>query len=51
MMMESDRVELKEAIASIIFDYDYNDPEARPHEEECNGLAEEIMSLIEGRMI
>jgi len=42
---QEEYVEIKERIASIIFDYEGEDYE-RPHEEDCHAIAEEIMSAL-----
>jgi len=40
------RTDRKELIASIIFDHLWEDPEARPTEETCHDLAEEILNAL-----
>lgn len=40
------RTDMKEAIAAILFDWDYETPEERPHEEVCHQIAEAILNTI-----
>lgn len=42
-----DFVDLKEKIAALLFDHEYEDPDQRPHEETCNELAELILNKLE----
>jgi hypothetical protein len=46
MMADEEYIDMKEQVAFIIFDYDYEDPEMRPHEETCHELAEQILKEL-----
>jgi hypothetical protein len=39
-------ISTKEAIAALIFDYEYSDGEERPSEDACNDLGEKIRDAV-----
>lgn len=48
---EYDYVQMKENISALIFDYDDEGNYVRPHEEQCNALAEIIMEKLNYKLI
>lgn len=40
------QVDYEEAVASLIFDYEYTDPEDRPPEEACTELGRKIIKVL-----
>ena len=36
-------LDMKEQLASVIFDFEYEDMDSRPNEQECHVLAEQLM--------
>lgn len=44
LLSEEEYIEMKESIAALIFDHDSES--SRPHEEDCNSIAETIMDQL-----
>jgi len=46
LLSEKEFIEMKESVSALIFDHDHTNPESRPHEEDCNLIAETIMDQL-----
>ena len=50
-MSESAYTDCKEKIAALIFDFDYVEPDERPHEDTAHAIAEDVIAWLDPELL